>query len=155
MGDSIKKKIKEILNKETINLENETTLIEKLVEINEGDLRKILTQLEILKTFYGETTINLLNILDTARIIPNETINSLMKSDSIDTIIEKLNKIFLDGHCGKQLLLQIFDYVLSNNYNQKVKKEVLDTLALCEYRINHGADELIQITNLLSFLVLK
>jgi replication factor C subunit 2/4 len=134
-----------------INEKKQNALISTLVKINNGDFRKILTQLEALKKLYANKTITLDNIYENARIIPYEYITELTNTDDFDHFIIKLNEILLKGYSGIQLLYQLFDYFLQNNeYSDIYKKLVINKISLCELRMVNGSDELIQLTGLFS-----
>lgn len=151
-SDTIKS-IRQIAIQENINIEDQDVL-RKIIDINDGDLRKILTQLEILKTYYETEPITTKCLYETSGLVPQDIVDNLMKCCDVDSILMAVNEILTNGYSGTQLLAQIFDYItLSPNYDEETKIHAGETVGVCEYRLMHGSDELIQITNLLSTLI--
>jgi replication factor C subunit 2/4 len=159
VNDNIVNYVADIVKKENMTFGDDNTknlLINRLVTINNGDFRKILTQLEALKKLYATETITLDNIHENARIIPQSYIKDLVDIHNFDQFIVKLNEILLKGYSGIQLLYQLFDCVLQNDnqseYSDGYKKEIIKEISLCELRMTNGADELIQLTGLYSIM---
>ena len=170
-NDPVIEKIIEIAKKENINIggdlnlsfdklplgvkvnssERQITYAKRIALINNGDFRKILTQLEALQKFYGTELITENHLIETSIIIPNEYILELIQNASnVDVVMAKITFVLSKGHSGIQLLNQIFDYIVQDDTLSEVqKKHNLKKIASCEIKLSDGSDELLHLTNLL------
>ena len=147
-SDETVTKIQDIARIEGLHLQN-VECAQEIATINQGDFRKILTQLEALKKIYGTTLVTHKELLETSITIPNDYItDTLNKNNNFGSVWKKVSWILAKGYGGTQFLHQIFDHVIKN-WSEPSVTSTLNKIASCEDKLHSGGDELIHLTNLI------
>lgn len=148
-------RLSNICKLEGIKYQNE--LLNKFVDISEGDLRKAITMLQSTHRLKGSQDLTVDDVAETAGVIPNNWINGLIKVTSQNSY-EKLQTFVMDliseGYSAGQLIVQIHDLLVkSTDFSDKQKSIIMERLAICDHRLLDGADEYLQIMDFSTVLM--
>jgi replication factor C small subunit len=144
-------RLKFIIEKEKIKINNQDALLDILVFISEGDLRKAINTLQMSVA---------LKIIDDLSLNEIYTISGYVEQDIIDNLfialknkeIEKIrvffkdNKVFTSRNLIKQLLLKISQ---EKNFDNNTLAKIYNYFGDYEFRITQGSDSEIQLNTLL------
>jgi replication factor C subunit 2/4 len=154
--EHILKKLKYICNQEKFNISEE--LLNKIIKISRGDLRKAINLLQNYFNIY-KNNFNISLLDEFSGFIPQETFNNLIQNihykdyNKVDNII---NKIILDGY---SLVLQIslfHNYILNTDKLSSVQKSnIMIKLAEIDQNLIEGCDEYILFYNLVYFIMIN
>ncbi|KAI5950466.1 RFC2 [Candida jiufengensis] len=145
--------------------ENENDVLNEILKISNGDLRKAITflqsasklssslQTENIDSEDGLITRN--SIRETAGILPDNLITTLIKKmqsskNQIMDLINFINDIILNGWSVQQLIDQLHDFlILDDNLSSEQKNQISLELFNCDKKLNLGTDEHIQLLNII------
>lgn len=154
------KKIKVIAEKENIKFTNE--MIEKIVYISDGDMRKGIMMLQNLKymqkVYDDECTVE--SISDMNGYMQDKEIKKILdglKNKSFDENIEVIDGIIASGYSVDYFLEQFFKIlIIDENISDKMKSKICIHFSDNQKKIIDGADEYLQLMDILlfSFMVL-
>ena len=142
------KKLQFISTKENFNCSER--LLNKIVEICRGDLRKAINLLQKCYNYFGDKfNEELLN--EMSGIIPTTKFNKLMESivskntNMVDCII---NELFLEGYSMVNQIITFHNYIIESNFTSEQKSNILCKLADIDQNLIKGCDEYIQFMKL-------
>ena len=152
-SDSIMKKLRYICEQENVKCSN--NLLEKIISICQGDLRKAVNLLQKSYNSYDEN-INIELLDDVSGIIPTNIFNKFMEyvllkdHKNVDLMINKFNK---DSFSLVNQLMVFHNYMIHLDINSKKKSEILCKLAEVDQSLIKGCDEYIQFMRLVYFIM--
>ncbi len=147
-SDEIVKKLQYICVKETFKCSDK--LLEKIVGICRGDLRKAINLLQKCYNSFGDK-VNEELLDEISGIIPSAKFNKLMenifKKDTkmVDQIV---NDLFLEGYSMVNQVITFHNYIIDSNLTSKQKSNILSKLADIDQNLIKGCDEYIQFMKL-------
>lgn len=148
------KKLKYISNKE--NLECSDELIEKIVDICRGDLRKGINLLQKCYNSFGDK-INEELLDEMSGMIPKDKFVNLMENilnknyKNVDNIIENL---FLEGYSLVNQIILFHNYIIKSNIESNKKSDILCKIAEIDQNLIRGCDEYIQFMKLVYHIMM-
>ena len=141
---------------------NEHQVIQELLKISGGDLRKAITYLQsaakLSETFdinHHQSLITIQSIRETAGILPDDILAELIQFIKLKTQQSRLIKyidqsIILSGWSAQILLDQVHDKViLDESINSLLKNKISQIFFQLDRKLNNGTDEHIQLLNVL------
>ena len=153
-SNSIINKLKYICENEKVNCSD--ILLQKIVSISRGDLRKAVNLLQKSYNSYNENiNIELLN--HTSGIIPPNDFNNLMSyimvkdNKNVDKMIYQFN---IDGYSLVNQIMIFHNYIINSEIESIKKSEILCKLADVDQSLIKGCDEFIQFMKLSYFIML-
>ncbi len=151
--EEIKLLIKKIVENENLTIDEEA--IKALIEISQGDARKIENILQssaaVQKNITSELIYQIAAVAKPKEL--KETLELALKGKFLESR-EKLLKIMLDyGLSGFDIVRQIQKELLTLNIDSKKRMLFIDKLSEVEFRIVEGSDEYLQLEAFLAFLV--
>jgi replication factor C subunit 2/4 len=149
------------------NIQYSLQILNKIIKISRGDLRKAINLLQ--KCYYIHNTtkndmntdlelLNMENILDDlSGCIPISIFDNLIKFiflkdiNKIDIII---NKILLDGYSIINQILLFHDYIITCELSSDKKANIICKIAEIDQNLIKGCDEYIQLMNLIYYIMI-
>ena len=141
---------------------NEHQVIQELLKISGGDLRKAITYLQsaakLSETFdinHHQSLITIQSIRETAGILPDDILAELIQFIKLKTQQSRLIKyidqsIILSGWSAQILLDQLHDkLILDELINSLLKNKISQIFFQLDRKLNNGTDEHIQLLNVL------
>lgn len=155
--DLVMEKLATICNSENISLENDVVLTE-LIKVSSGDLRKAITFLQTAYRLKGDEILTINDVREVTGYIPENWIDMFVEAcqkQSYENVEDVLNSMVAEGFSGAQLLGQLHDWVLGENclLTDEQISELIEALALADYRLLEGADEFLQTFNVASVFI--
>jgi replication factor C subunit 2/4 len=153
-SENIMKKLKYICEQEKINCSDK--LLNKIINICQGDLRKAVNLLQKSYNSYDEN-VNIELLDDVSGIIPSNNFNKLMeyiwnKDDkNVDAIINKFN---LDSYSLVNQIMIFHSYIIDSNLDSKKKSQILCKLAEIDQSLVKGCDEYIQFMKIVYYIMI-
>jgi replication factor C subunit 2/4 len=142
-------RLKLIADKENVQISND--VINQLIDISEGDLRRSINLLQSISQLDN----NLLTpeiVEDICGTIPHEDIKALVElrySEPV-LIMNECKKFFQKGYDIRQLLIQLNEYVAADSEMSKMdKKFIFELIMDCELKLLQNATPVIQLNDLL------
>lgn len=124
-------------------------VLEAVVEISEGDLRKAITLLQSSHRLKGGEEVTLGDIEDIGGVVPVKWINGLVsvcQTDSYEKLDQYVMELMSEGYTTGQVVYQLHDSILSDEYLVDQQKAVIcERLAVCDKKLLDGADEYLQL----------
>ncbi|XP_046852527.1 replication factor C subunit 4-like [Xenia sp. Carnegie-2017] len=153
--DILLKRLKEICVKESVLYE--TGVIEKLVKVSDGDMRKAITYLQSASRLKGSEEITKQDIVEISGIVPDKVIDDIFHSASSNSF-EKLDlsvkNLMLEGYPGSQIISQIYDRIVGmDDLTDKKKSVITERLGIVDKCLIDGADEYLQLLDLCSTIM--
>lgn len=131
------------------NVKTSDIVLQELVNISDGDLRKAITLLQSAYRLKGENNITLDDIGEIAGIVPRKLLIELFEiclTDSYEKLESCIMNIIYEGYSAIQLLNQLHDYILFNeDLNGNQKSQIIEKIAVSEHCLMEGADEFLQL----------
>lgn len=147
-SDEIIKKLKSICEKENFNCPNK--LLDKIVNICRGDLRKAINLLQKCYNSYGEK-INEELLDEMSGIIPTEKFNKLMNyifNKDIINVDKYVSQLSQEGYSMVNQILSFHNYIIESNIDSDKKSNILCKIAYIDQDLIKGCDEYIQFMKL-------
>ncbi|EGW30100.1 replication factor C, subunit RFC4 [Spathaspora passalidarum NRRL Y-27907] len=149
-------RLKYIAEQEDLTLDQEEPVLQQVLDISGGDLRKAITYLQSaskLSNSYDEhQEISGKLIRETAGVLYEEIIDELVnviKGKNHTQISNYVNEIILQGWSIQQLISQLHDkLILDDSIDSLTKNQIAINLFETDKRLNNGSDEHIQLLNL-------
>ncbi|EDO19637.1 hypothetical protein Kpol_1018p177 [Vanderwaltozyma polyspora DSM 70294] len=147
-------RLKFVAQEENVNYKE--NVLEKILEISSGDLRRAITLLQSASktstyTENSEITVNLVEEL--AGVVPSPALNEIIEvvsSKNIDAVTKYLDKFIRNGWSGTSVVNQLHNhYITSEDYSADFKNKVSWILFETDSKLNNGTNEHIQLLNLL------
>ncbi|KAI5960777.1 RFC2 [Candida pseudojiufengensis] len=162
-------RLKYISDEENLQFgENENDVLNEILRISNGDLRKAITFLQSASKLSlslrndneigsEDGLITKASIRETAGILPDELIKTLINKmqnsnqpNKISNLIEFINDIILNGWSVQQLIDQLHDFlILDDTLSSEQKNQISFALFDCDKKLNLGTDEHIQLLNII------
>ena len=133
-------------------------VIQALVGIAEGDMRKILNYMQSLTILKSEISIE--EVYEIAGLANPELIDSMVDKlldsnlKSLENVYEDVKSLlYVDGYQGKDLVKQ-FNTSIQNDNKIPIEKKLHfnDHVGKVDFRITQGSNELLQLTSLLAVI---
>lgn len=141
-------KLQYICEKEKFNCEEK--LLEKIVSICRGDLRKAINLLQKCFNSYGDK-VNEELLDEMSGIIPTDKFNQLMKyviDKDINNVDISINKLFLEGYSMVNQVILFHNYIINLDIPSEKKSDILCKLSDIDQNLIKGCDEFIQFMKL-------
>lgn len=155
-GSVMKNRLEHICEEEKVVGEKIPAVIDKVMAVSNGDLRKAITFLQSTFTFYG-ADLEESHIVQIAGVIPEEVVASffeVLKTNSFNELEKKVRNLLLDGYSAQQLLEQIFQRLISDEgIKDNQKGVILIEIANTDRKLNAGCDEFIQLLHVASVMM--
>ena len=146
-------KLKEISINENFNCSD--NLINKIIKISRGDLRKAINYLQKCYNCYDESFNE--NILEeVSGIIPNEIFNELIINifnKNLEKIDEQIKSIYLEGYSLVNQILLFHDFIIASNLSNQQKANIITKITDIDQNLIKGCDEYIQLIRLVYYIV--
>lgn len=150
-------KLNFICNKENINCSNE--LINNIINISKGDLRKGINLLQQICTMYNVNVIASNKFLnELSGIIPIDLLNNLMNNlfnKNINEVCILIQEIYNNGYSLVNQILPIHNFILNSHLSSKQKASIIYKLVEIDNFLLNGCDEYIQFVNLIYFIMIN
>uniref|UniRef100_A0A6C0D9E0 AAA+ ATPase domain-containing protein n=1 Tax=viral metagenome TaxID=1070528 RepID=A0A6C0D9E0_9ZZZZ len=146
-------KLKEISIKENFNCSD--SLINKIIKISRGDLRKGINFLQKCYNAYNEKY-NEEILEEISGILPNNIFNELIQNifnKDIEKIDEQLLNINLEGYSLVNQILLFHDYIINSNLTNQQKSQIILKISDVDQNLIKGCDEYIQFIRLVYYIV--
>ena len=153
-SDQIIDKLKYICQKEKFNCVDK--LLEKIVNICRGDLRKAINLLQKCYNSYGDK-VNEELLDEMSGIIPTEKFNKLMKyvfDKDIVNVDKYVNQLCLEGYSMVNQILTFHNYIINTNLTSEKKSNILCKIAFVDQDLIKGCDEYIQFMKLVYHIMI-
>jgi replication factor C subunit 2/4 len=142
------------------NMNYNDTLLNKIIKICRGDLRKAINLLQKCNNSYNnnDNNINEEILNEISGIIPDNIFEKLMKYifdkdyKNIDLLI---NQIYNDGYSLVNQILLFHNYILNSNISNINKIDILQKIIEVDHNLINCSDEYIQLYNLIYYIILK
>jgi replication factor C subunit 2/4 len=147
-------KLKFICEKEKFNCQEK--LLEKIVGICRGDLRKAINLLQKCYNSYGDK-VNEELLDEMSGMIPLEKFNCLMEyvlKKDIQKVDLTINKLFLEGYSMVNQIILFHNYILNLDITSEKKSNILCKLADIDQNLIKGCDEYIQFMKLIYHIII-
>lgn len=149
------KKLKEICGKESVLYQ--TGVIEELVKVSEGDMRKAITYLQSAARLKGDEEVTIQDIIEISGIVPDNVIDAVLESansNSYERLDSSVKDIILEGYPGAQVISQIHDRIVEmDQITDKQKSVITERLGIVDKCLSDGADEYLQLLDLCSTIM--
>ena len=130
----------------------------ELMRLSEGDMRRAIQMLQSLHQLHGDA-IDTQAVLDISGALPDATVATVFdtcKSQNFEAMQRLVDSLLADGYPAEQLARQMLDFMLkdtpaSNAIPSAAKAKISIQLAEVDKNLVDGADEWMQLTNLLAF----
>lgn len=146
-------KLKYICDQENFHCSD--TIINKIILISRGDLRKAINLLQKCYNTYSNN-INEQLLDEISGIIPTSKFNILMNyiydKDMIN-VDEMINSLYLEGYSMVNQILVFHDTILNSHLSSTNKAKILYKLAEIDQNLIKGCDEYIQFMDLAYFIM--
>jgi replication factor C subunit 2/4 len=143
-SEEIIKKLKYICSKENFNCSD--SLLNKIVMICRGDLRKAINMLQKCFNSYGDK-MNEELLDEMSGIIPQDKFNTLMqyivKKDS-ENVDKMIGMIFLEGYSLVNQIMLFHNYIVGLDISSEKKSDIVCKIAEIDQNLIKGCDEAIQ-----------
>lgn len=169
-NDNALKRLQYVAQEENINLSTTEPVLEEVLKIANGDLRKAITILQsatklnnslntvlddiemVDENGVSNTAITIASIREIAGVVPEELLENIVASISSrnqKSIIAQINETILQGWSAQQVIDQLHDkFILNDSINSLTKNKIAMILFEIDKRLNNGTDEHIQLLNL-------
>lgn len=154
--DTMTEKLKNIAEKEKIRVEDDS-IFSTISKIINGDMRRAIMILQNLK-YIKKPIISSGDILDITGYVPEKYISKLWKlcfnsEISLKSFILKIIEFRKYGYSFGSILNDLKEIVISDcDINDSQKSKIIIQLSMTEKRLIDGADEMIQLLNVFSYI---
>ena len=146
--DNIMDKLKYICSKENFICSN--TILNKIINISRGDLRKAINLLQKCYNSYGDK-FNLDLLDELSGHIPEDRFNQLMYAifnKDINLVDKYINQITFDGYSLVNQILPIHNYIINSTLTSSQKSNIICKIAEIDQNLIKSCDEFIQFMKL-------
>jgi len=154
-NETIGLRIKDICEQENVKLSDQ--VIEEIIKLSNGDLRRSISLAQSISSLYGSQHITLQQIHDVAGVIPPSVLESLLiscRSNSYDSLQAAVLDFISSGYSVSQFLLQLNEKIVQwNELNNQQKVKLALELAKTDSCLVDGADEFLQLFRLCSVIM--
>jgi replication factor C subunit 2/4 len=153
-NNEIKAKLEFICKNENFNCAH--NLLDKIIEISRGDLRKAINLLQKCYNSYGDK-VNGELLDEMSGIIPDNKFNQIMNNafnKNTDNIDDLVYNLFLDGYSMVNQVSRIHKYILNKDLPCSIKSNILCKLAEIDQNLIKGCDEYIQFMKFIYYIMI-
>jgi replication factor C subunit 2/4 len=146
-------KLKEISYNENFNCTD--ILLNKIIKISRGDLRKAINLLQKCYNLYNEEDANMI-LEEVSGIIPQNEFNILINNinqRNFDAINENIKNITLNGYSLVNQIILFHDYIINADLTNEQKSKIIIKLTDVDQNLIKGCDEFIQFIRLIYYIV--
>lgn len=155
-GQVMRARLEYVAREEGLASANLGPVLQCVMDVSNGDLRKAITYLQSTHTFYGNDLVPA-HIVQIAGLIPEETVAAFfasLRSNSFQQLETAVRTVLLDGHSAQQLLEQVFGRLLVDPGITDVQKSaILIKIADADRNLNDGCDEYLQLLSVASLMM--
>ena len=152
-NNDIISKLKNICYKENILCSE--NILQKIISISRGDLRKAINLLQKCYNIYGDNFNN--DLLDEiSGIIPTNQFNILMNNilnKNIYVVDKIIKQLYLNSYSLVNQMLLLHNYILESNISSINKSKILYKLIEIDQQLIKGSDEYIQFMNIAYYIM--
>jgi replication factor C subunit 2/4 len=151
---NILEKLKTICSMENFNCGD--IILEKIINICRGDLRKAINLLQKCYNSYGDN-INSELLDEMSGIIPTSIFNKLIESIfnkdviNVDNIV---NDIFLKGYSMVNQIMLFHNYIINSELSSEIKSNIICKITDIDQNLIKGCDEYIQLMKLVYHMMI-
>jgi replication factor C subunit 2/4 len=134
------------------NLEYSENLLNKIIKMSRGDLRKAINFLQ--KCCNSNNKEELLDQI--CGIIPKNIFDELIKhiyNKDLIMVDKVMNDIYLDGYSLVNQILLFHDFVIESNMTNTQKSQIINKISDVDQSLIRGCDEYIQFIRLVYFII--
>lgn len=139
-------KCKDICYKESIKISNEA--LDAIAYVSEGDLRKAIGLLD--SSYISNTKNDYIHVSDIYEIsnivhphIIKDIVTKALKGEFFGALVI-VEKLWLDGLVVSDIMKGMMNEVMDMNIEDRMKVDIVERIGETDFRINEGANELIQ-----------
>ena len=151
-------KLRDIANKENFLIP--INVIEKIIDLSKGDIRRAIMTLQYLKYIYDyQETISIKDIYTTTNYLPDNIIKNLFKKCIISNKFTVMNVkketqlLKRKGYSVHSIINQLNKIIIKDKIlNDNQKSLICFNLAKTERRLINGSDEYIQLLNIFAYI---
>jgi replication factor C subunit 2/4 len=119
-------------------------------------LRKAINVLQNAATLYGKQ-VTPAGIREVAGTVPPAVLEGMvkiLKTNSFDQVQKSVTVAIQDGFPASQIISQLFDFIVTSNELTSIQKgNIAEQIASADKCLNDGADEFLQLLNVLAFVM--
>ncbi|EPY51955.1 DNA replication factor C complex subunit Rfc2 [Schizosaccharomyces cryophilus OY26] len=138
------------------NVEMEPGVVDALVKYSGGDMRKAITFLQSAATLHQGMPVTVASIVELAGAVPSNTIRTLLDTAYTKDILKieaVTREVEAEGYSTGIILSQLHDVILDEEtLSSPAKHKIFIKLSEIDKRLSDGADEALQLLDLLSFI---
>lgn len=131
-------------------------VIDALVEVSQGDMRRAITFLQSIHRLYGNE-INVESVYMVSGAVPKKEIQEVLtvcKSNSFPQLQSFVNKVCCDGYSACQFFDQLLSHIIDQpELSNTQKSTMIDAIAKADQCLVDGADEFLQLFSVLSVIM--
>jgi len=148
--ECIRTKLLDIIQLENIIISD--VVLNRLIEVANGDLRKAITYLQSLYGLYGNDP-PLETVDEISGTIPDEKIDTILSNcqqqqTSLTIIKNYVKSIIRDGYSTTQVLDQLYDKIIKSESILDIQKaKIIEIIAESDSSLTQGGDEFLQLLN--------
>ncbi len=155
-GDVMRARLEHVCRSEGVEGPRVAAVLERIMQLSGGDLRRAITYLQSTFRFYG-AELGPEHIVQIAGLIPDATVAAFfetLRSNNYARLETSVRELLLDGYSAQQLLEQAFGRLLHDPQLSDVQKSaVLVKIAGADKNLNDGCDEFIQLMSVASHMM--
>ncbi|KAF0292927.1 Replication factor C subunit 4 [Amphibalanus amphitrite] len=148
--DILVRRLRDICTAEGVDCDEPT--LAALVETSDGDLRKAITTLQSAARLRPAGGLTAEDVKEVMLVVPDAMLDRLLdacRSGRYEKLETAVNELILEGYAAAQVLSQLLEKLIAlDGLDDLPKAHILERLALCDARLQDGADEYLQIMDL-------
>jgi len=149
---AMSERLNTIVTAEGVSLSSEA--LTELMRLSEGDMRRAIQMLQSLHQLHG-SSIDTQAVRDVSGTLPDSLVSRIFtvcRSSSFDQMQALVADVLADGYPAAQLAAQMLDALITDSSATSLQKsKIAVQLAEVDKSLMDGADEYLQLTNLLAF----
>lgn len=167
-GDDALARLKHVSDSEGLTVEE--GVLDKILEVANGDLRRAITILQSCSRLTGESrdedgdasmdtkAITIADVNETAGVIPTETLKGIIQAcktvqgpigETVPDILNYVKELTYSGWSSAQITSQMHDLIITDPLiDGKQKSQIAELLSVTDKRLADGADESLAMLNL-------
>ncbi len=152
-NEDIINKLINICYKENINYTQD--MLNKIINLSRGDLRKAINLLQKCYNIYGNSFNNEL-LEEISGIIPTDKFNLLMENifnKNMTFVDSYIKQLYYDGYSLVNQILLFHDYIVKSNLSSITKAKICYKIVEIDQNLIKGSDEFIQFMNLSYYIM--
>jgi replication factor C subunit 2/4 len=155
-GEVMRGRLQHVCRSEGIAGPRVEAVLDSIMALSGGDLRRAITYLQSTFRFYG-SELDTHHIVQVAGLIPDATVGAFfetLRSNNFARLEASVRDLLLDGFSAQQLLEQVFGRLLREPSLSDVHKgQILLKIGTADKNLNDGCDEFIQLMSVASLMM--